>query len=66
MKGQRLTLLTTQAYDAANVTRQSVETSLKEARSRSARNLEEADRRTADVARAKGLLHLADRVEKGV
>ena len=66
MKGQRLTLLTTEAVEAANLVRQDAEASLKEARARRVRNLEEADRRTAEVARAKTLLHLADRVEKGV
>ena len=62
MKDNKLSLLTTEAVPAEDIVKRDTEAALKEAQARKSTNLEEADRRTAEIERAKHLLSLVEKL----
>ena len=62
MKDNKLSLLTTEAMPAEDIVKRDTEAALKEAQARKATNAEDADRRTAEINRARQMLSLAEQL----
>ena len=62
MKDNKLSLLTTEAMPAEDIVKRDTEAALKEAQARKAANADDADRRTAEINRARQMLHLVEQL----